>query len=280
MHGAGNDYVYVDARGKEREWSALSVAMSDRHLGVGSDGLILALPSEKADLRMRMFNADGSEGEMCGNGIRCLVSFAFDRGIVSTGKSPVLVETMAGVLDVTPLRDDGQGMVGARVLMGEPRLNPPEIPVAIEGMDVVLNQPFNVAGREFRMDMRVDGKSTRGGVHGRACGRLPADRDWADGGAPPAVSCASELRDSECAGRRQDDQDAGVGARVGDHDGVRHGRMRGAGGGATERACWRQGDNRAAGRRPYGRVAGRRRCSVGGSGGDGVRRGVGGVIGG
>ena len=100
---------------------------------------------------MRMFNADGSEGEMCGNGIRCLVSFAFDNGIVAAEKSQVLVETMAGVLDVTPLRDDGQGMVGARVLMGEPRLNPPEIPVAIEGMDAVIDKPLKVAGREFRM---------------------------------------------------------------------------------------------------------------------------------
>ena len=151
MHGAGNDYVYVDARGQERDWPALSVAMSDRHLGVGSDGLILALPSEKADLRMRMFNADGSEGEMCGNGIRCLVRFAFDNGIVPAELSPVRVETMAGVLDVTPLGDGGQGMVGARVLMGEPRLVPAEIPVAIEGLDVVIDEPLEVAGHSFRM---------------------------------------------------------------------------------------------------------------------------------
>ena len=151
MHGAGNDYVYIDARDQQHDWPALSIAMSDRHLGIGSDGLILALPSDKADLRMRMFNADGSEGEMCGNGIRCLVSFAFDNGIVAAEKSPVRVETMAGVLDVTPLRDDRQRMSGARVLMGEPRLNPPEIPVAIEGMDVVIDQPLDVAGREFRM---------------------------------------------------------------------------------------------------------------------------------
>ena len=151
MHGAGNDYVYVDARGQERDWPALSVAMSDRHLGIGSDGLILALPSDKADLRMRMFNADGSEGEMCGNGIRCLVRFAFDNGMVETDRAPVRVETLAGVLDVTPLQDDGQGMVGARVLMGEPRLSPSEIPVAIEGVDVVIDQPLEVAGREFRM---------------------------------------------------------------------------------------------------------------------------------
>ena len=151
MHGAGNDYVYVDARGEERDWPALSVAMSDRHLGVGSDGLILALPSEKADLRMRMFNADGSEGEMCGNGIRCLVRFAFDNGIVPAEKSPVRVETMAGVLDVTPLGDNGDGMTAARVLMGAPRLIPAEIPVAIEDMDAVIDQPLEVAGRKFRM---------------------------------------------------------------------------------------------------------------------------------
>ena len=151
MHGAGNDYVYIDAREQDHDWRALSVAMSDRHLGVGSDGLILALPSERADLRMRMFNADGSEGEMCGNGIRCLVRFAFDNGIVSAEKSPIRVETLSGVLDVTPLRDDGQVMVGARVLMGKPRLIPQEIPVAIEGMDVVIDQPLEVAGREFRL---------------------------------------------------------------------------------------------------------------------------------
>ena len=151
MHGAGNDYVYIDARGQERDWHALSVAMSDRHLGIGSDGLIIALPSDKADLRMRMFNADGSEGEMCGNGIRCLVRFAFDNGIVPAQKSPVRVETLAGVLDVTPLSDGDNDMTGARVLMGAPRLSPSEIPVAIEGMNVVIDQPLEVAGREFRM---------------------------------------------------------------------------------------------------------------------------------
>ena len=137
--------------GEERDWAALSVTMSDRHLGVGSDGLILALPSEKADLRMRMFNADGSEGEMCGNGIRCLVRFAFDNGIVSAEKSPVRVETTAGVLDVTPLGDNGDGMTAARVLMGAPRLIPADIPVAIEGLDAVIDQPLEVAGRQFRM---------------------------------------------------------------------------------------------------------------------------------
>ena len=73
MHGAGNDYIYVDARAKEEDWPAISARLSDRHTGIGADGLILALESDHADLRMRMFNADGSEAEMCGNGIRCLV---------------------------------------------------------------------------------------------------------------------------------------------------------------------------------------------------------------
>ena len=87
MHGAGNDYVYVDGRGQQLDWPALSAAMSDRHTGVGSDGLIVLMPSDDADLRMAMFNADGSEGRMCGNGIRCLVAFAMDRGMVPNDSS-------------------------------------------------------------------------------------------------------------------------------------------------------------------------------------------------
>ena len=148
MHGAGNDYVYVNAMSEKRDWAALSAAMSDRHRGVGSDGLIIALPSDSADLRMRMFNADGSEGEMCGNGIRCLVRFALDNGIVAAGKSPVSVETLAGTLDVLPIWD-GADMVGARVGMGEPRLRPQDVPVDLPGRDMALNYPISVNGREF-----------------------------------------------------------------------------------------------------------------------------------
>ena len=84
MHGAGNDYVYIDARKMpERDWGSLSRAISDRHFGVGGDGLILVMNSDVADLQMRMFNSDGSEGEMCGNGIRCFAKYAIERGIVS-----------------------------------------------------------------------------------------------------------------------------------------------------------------------------------------------------
>jgi diaminopimelate epimerase len=123
LHGAGNDYLYVDARNQERDWPALSVAMSDRHTGAGSDGIILVLPSDKANLRMRMFNADGSESEMCGNGIRCFVRFALDEQIIPYGDSAVSVETGAGVLNVTPILKNGE-MVRARVSMGEPVLIP------------------------------------------------------------------------------------------------------------------------------------------------------------
>ena len=108
MHGAGNDYVYIDARDREMDWPALSIAMSDRHKGVGSDGIILLLPSDKADLRMMMFNADGSEGEMCGNGIRCLVRYALDRDAVPAATTTVTVETASGVLDVMPIIADGK----------------------------------------------------------------------------------------------------------------------------------------------------------------------------
>ena len=150
MHGAGNDYVYVDARGREAEWPALSVAVSDRHTGIGSDGLILLLQSDSADFRMRMFNADGSEGEMCGNGIRCLARFAVERGAVSPDKSPVLVETGAGNLEVTPVWQDG-AISGARVSMGQPRLAPHEIPVIADGDEAVVDHPITVAGGDFEV---------------------------------------------------------------------------------------------------------------------------------
>src|SRR4029077_12404526 len=99
MHGAGNDYVYVDAfKEKIADPSALSIAISDRHTGIGSDGLILIAPSKKADFRMIMFNADGSEGEMCGNGIRCIGKYVYDHGL--TKKKSISVETKGGTVEL------------------------------------------------------------------------------------------------------------------------------------------------------------------------------------
>ena len=130
MEGCGNDYIYVDARNMDEDWPALSVAMSDRHFGIGSDGLILIMDSHVAALKMRMFNADGSEGEMCGNGIRCFTKFAIERDIVAPSNGGITVETLGGVRTVTPSGENGQ-VTRARVAMGAPTLLPIAVPVVV-----------------------------------------------------------------------------------------------------------------------------------------------------
>ena len=149
MHGAGNDYVYVNGFEYDLNWKHISRKVSDRHKGIGSDGLIVACPpSNNSDLKMRMFNADGSEGEMCGNGIRCLVAFARDEGLVESKAQVVKVETMAGDLDVFPIVENNL-MVGAKVSMGSPILLPKDIPVRIGDSESTLNYPLNVDNHQF-----------------------------------------------------------------------------------------------------------------------------------
>ena len=153
MHGAGNDYVYVDARSENRDWNELSRQMSDRHFGVGGDGLILIKDSDVADLKMSMFNADGSEAEMCGNGIRCFVKYVVDRGIVSYSSTSVSVETLAGIRRVAPIAENGQ-VVAARVSMGNPILTPTDVPVKLEsageyGSGPLLGYPFQMDGHDL-----------------------------------------------------------------------------------------------------------------------------------
>ncbi len=148
MHGAGNDYVYVDARAKDEDWAALSVAMSDRHRGIGSDGLILAQDSDRADLRMSMYNADGSEGQMCGNGIRCLLAFAMKNGIVPADSPTVTVETLSGDLTVTPKWEEGR-VTRAIVGMGEPRFAVDQVPVVASGHDTLVDYHLRVGGGIF-----------------------------------------------------------------------------------------------------------------------------------
>jgi diaminopimelate epimerase len=149
MHGIGNDYVYIDGfKQRVEDPKRLAVAVSDRHFGIGSDGLILILPSDKADVRMRMFNADGSEGEMCGNGIRCVAKYAYDHGLAKV--NPMKVETGAGVLALE--LDIVENKVHrVRVDMGEPRLAPADIPATVEGADRILNRPMTLDGREYLM---------------------------------------------------------------------------------------------------------------------------------
>ena len=151
MHGAGNDYVYVNAFEQDRDWPEISRMISDRHTGIGADGLIIAIPSDKADFQMRMFNTDGSEGEMCGNGIRCLVAFAIDEGIVRKNERLKTVETGAGVLSVTP-EFNGNEMTNASVGMGYPVFEPSKVPVNISVGDwPILNYPLSVDGYDLEL---------------------------------------------------------------------------------------------------------------------------------
>ncbi len=146
MHGLGNDYVYMDAINQKIEnRSELAKFVSERHFGIGSDGLILICPSEKADFRMQMFNQDGSEAEMCGNGIRCVGKFVYDKGL--TKKETITVETLAGIKTLVMTAKNGK-IETARVDMGEPILEPEKIPV-ISNENPVKNLKLEVENKDF-----------------------------------------------------------------------------------------------------------------------------------
>lgn len=135
MHGIGNDYVYINCFEEEIEDPAhLAPVISDRHFGVGSDGLILILPSSVADCKMRIFNADGSEAQMCGNGVRCVAKYMYDHKI--TQKNPLTVETLAGTKDIQLFTENGK-VSEARVTMGTPRLMRAEIPMLGKATQVI-----------------------------------------------------------------------------------------------------------------------------------------------
>ena len=148
MQGLGNDYVYVNCFEEKNETpSELAAKISDRHFGVGSDGLIMINPSEKADFEMEMYNADGSRGEMCGNGIRCVGKYVYDYGL--TDKTEISVETLGGVKYLSLNVEDGK-VRSVRVDMGSPVLRPADIPVRCEG-ERAVDVPVNVDGTEYRM---------------------------------------------------------------------------------------------------------------------------------
>lgn len=148
MQGIGNDYVYIDCLHSQVDNpSALAVAMSRPHVGIGSDGLVLIGPSERADFSMRVFNADGSEAEMCGNASRCVGKYVYERGM--TPKAELTLETKAGVRALWLTVD--QGVVrSVRVDMGAPGFRPQEIGVEMQG-EAVIDAPIEAAGRMWRM---------------------------------------------------------------------------------------------------------------------------------
>lgn len=148
MHGCGNDYVYVNLfEEKIDDYAKMSIKVSDRHFGIGSDGLITIGPSDCADFRMRIFNADGSEAEMCGNGVRCVGKYVYDHKL--TDKKEVDVETGAGIKHLI-LNVKNDKVETVRVDMGEPVFNAKDIPVALD-MDKVVDYPITVGDREWKM---------------------------------------------------------------------------------------------------------------------------------
>lgn len=148
MHGIGNDYVYVDGV-KENipNPNAFSKYVSDRHFGIGSDGLIMILPSDVADFRMRMFNADGSEGKMCGNGTRCIGKFVYDKGY--TTKTNITLETLAGIKHLDLHVKDGK-VETVTVDMGKAILAPKDIPVASD-LDRYINKPIQIDDQTYHI---------------------------------------------------------------------------------------------------------------------------------
>ncbi len=162
MHGLGNDYIYVNCFEESIENpSELAVVVSDRHTGIGGDGLILICPSDVADVRMRMFNADGTESEMCGNGIRCVAKYVYDHKVTEVGgefsvpgqgsfEALLRVETGRGVLTLGLVTGTDDTVEKVCVNMGQPILVGDQIPVAIEG-ERIVNMPIEVGGEELLM---------------------------------------------------------------------------------------------------------------------------------
>jgi diaminopimelate epimerase len=148
MHGAGNDYVYIDGFQETiNDPAALAIEVSNRNFGIGSDGLILILPSESADVKMRMFNSDGSEAEMCGNGVRCVAKYAYDHGLVA--REVITVETGAGVLTLQLYPNAAGRIAQVRVNMGLPRLTRGEIPLTGDPAAQVVNLPLTILDQTF-----------------------------------------------------------------------------------------------------------------------------------
>jgi diaminopimelate epimerase len=150
MHGAGNDYVYVDCFAEQPppDPAELARRISHRHFGVGGDGLILIRPSEVGDARMQMFNADGSEAEMCGNGIRCLAKYVYDHGIAR--RKSLRIETAAGLLPVTLETDHCDRVRAVTVDMGQPVLEAAQVPTTLRTGGAVVDHDVRLDGRSFQ----------------------------------------------------------------------------------------------------------------------------------
>jgi len=154
VQGAGNDFVLIEGGNTKRDWSQLAKVICDRHYGVGADGLLVLLPSKVAHFKMRVFDPDGFEAEACGNGLRCMVKYALQQGLVERKSREVSVETIAGVRKAR-LNNLGGNTAIIKVSMGEPRFGASDIPVAIKPASTgpITNYPVRVDGEELRLDL-------------------------------------------------------------------------------------------------------------------------------
>jgi len=159
LQGTGNDFVLVETSDERRDWSNLALAMCERHFGIGSDGLLLLLPSNKADFRMRMFDPDGSEAEACGNGIRCLARYVYDNGLIDASTSQISVETIVGVRRLKLNKEAGR-LVSIQAGMGEPAFKAEEIPVKLEQgreqivyINNMMSYAVNIDGTELLLNL-------------------------------------------------------------------------------------------------------------------------------
>ena len=159
MQGAANDFVLLETSDLRHDWSQLAITICDRHLGVGADSLLLLLPSDKADFQMRTFDADGSEAEACGNGIRCVARYALEKGLIDRDTEQVLVETVAGVRTLRFYRN-GENITAIEASMGEPKFEAEEIPAIIKPdnggvIDIkpLLSYQVTVKGTDLRLNL-------------------------------------------------------------------------------------------------------------------------------
>lgn len=179
MQSAGNDYVLVEATNGKCDWSSLAINVCNRHFGIGADSLLLLMPSEHADFRMRIFDMDGSEAEACGNGIRCLARYAFDQGLTRPGSDLISVETAAGVRQVRLLQNEGK-LTGIQANMGPPRFSAAEIPVVAEetfaSTGPMLSCDVEVEDMKLRLDLISMGNPHAVFFWDRPVATFPLDR--------------------------------------------------------------------------------------------------------
>ena len=148
MHGCGNDYIYINCFEKEiDDPEELAIALSDRHFGIGGDGLVLICRSDIADAKMRMFNMDGSEGKMCGNAIRCVAKYLYDNGLCK--KDEIKIETLSGIKTLH-LNIENCSVSSVKVDMGRAELDPAKIPAALPG-DRIINKPLTIKGQTYNI---------------------------------------------------------------------------------------------------------------------------------